>query len=492
MPNPFVRVDVWSLAEEDPILIAYGDALVAMLAKPAGDPTNLTYQAAIHGTESSPSLAQWNQCQHGTWFFLSWHRAFLYFFERIVRSEVVKIGGPGTWALPYWNYGGGGNHNALPLGFRNQTRANGSVNPLYMADRGPGINSGMGLGSSITSPAIALACASFTGDFEFGGGVTTPGQFNSQTGRLEQTPHNDVHSAMGGLMAVIQTAAKDPIFWLHHANIDRIWWLWQQQHPGGEPSDPRWTGQSFSFFDADGSPAALTGAGVVDIVNQLDYTYELAHVDHQPGPPSWHQPPQLRPAWPRPWPPSEPPSGQRPFPPGPGPEVVRQLVGATEQSVTLVGGTVTAPVTIDERAIDSLSDARVQYQRRAFLNIDDIQADRNPNTVYGVYVNLPDQPSEGDLESHHVGNVSLFGIERALNPRGDEHAHGLHFSMEITGLLDRLAADGSWQDGAHLDVTFRPIPLEAPPDRPDLTSEAILTAHPETPVTIGRVSLHFA
>ncbi len=33
------------------------------------------------------------------------------------------------------------------------------------------------------------------------------------------------------------TASYDPIFWPVHANIDRLWWNWQQAHPDGLPAD---------------------------------------------------------------------------------------------------------------------------------------------------------------------------------------------------------------------------------------------------------------
>jgi len=34
------------------------------------------------------------------------------------------------------------------------------------------------------------------------------------------------------------TASYDPIFWPIHANIDRVWWEWQQAHPSAVPADP--------------------------------------------------------------------------------------------------------------------------------------------------------------------------------------------------------------------------------------------------------------
>ena len=40
---------------------------------------------------------------------------------------------------------------------------------------------------------------------------------------------------VGGWMSAFATAAQDPIFWLHHANIDRLWEAWLAL---GDPDDP--------------------------------------------------------------------------------------------------------------------------------------------------------------------------------------------------------------------------------------------------------------
>jgi tyrosinase len=487
MPNPHVRRDIWSLPVDDPIVTHYARAVEVMQSKPATDPTSWSYQAAIHGTTVLPSQTLWNQCQHGSWYFLPWHRMFLHYFERIVREHIVASGGDPEWALPYWNYGGGTDHNELPLAFRNPTRHDGSPNPLYVAARNPGINSGLGLSPAITSPAAALACTTFTGTSEFGSGIASPAQFNSQTGQLEQTPHNVVHSAIGGLMGDILMAAQDPIFWLHHANIDRIWWLWEHRHR--EPSDVSWRNQSFSFFEVSGAQASRTCAGVIDTVAQLDYTYDE---DEDAIRGHWRlleAPAHVR--WPLPWP-LHPEVPKGPVDTGPGP--IRHLIGTTDQPLRLIGEPVQITVPIDERAVQNVvaGPAADELQRRAFVDIDNIDAERNPDVVYGVYVNLPPTPSSEDLESHHVGNLSFFGIERARNPLGDEHAHGLHTTVEITSLLDRMSAEGQWQDGHQIDVTFRPITLEAPQDRPELAAEISSPTHVDVPVTVGQVSVRLA
>ena len=51
------------------------------------------------------------------------------------------------------------------------------------------------------------------------------------TTQLESV-HNQIHVWVGGTMDMIPLAAFDPIFWAHHTMIDRIWYLWQQAHPG--------------------------------------------------------------------------------------------------------------------------------------------------------------------------------------------------------------------------------------------------------------------
>lgn len=41
-------------------------------------------------------------------------------------------------------------------------------------------------------------------------------------GILERTPHNNVHNNIGGFMPE-SNSPRDPIFMMHHGNIDRIW-----------------------------------------------------------------------------------------------------------------------------------------------------------------------------------------------------------------------------------------------------------------------------
>jgi tyrosinase len=52
---------------------------------------------------------------------------------------------------------------------------------------------------------------------------------------LAEGIHNSVHGWVGGAMSAVPVAAYDPIFWAHHAMIDRLWYLWQIGPNGVDP-----------------------------------------------------------------------------------------------------------------------------------------------------------------------------------------------------------------------------------------------------------------
>src|SRR5690242_2937381 len=102
-----IRRNVLQLPSGDQTLLWYGRAIGEMRKRPITDPTSWRFQAAIHDylrsadplavqREKLPALTIrrrfWAQCQHGSWFFLPWHRMYLHFFEQIVAAAVVQLG----------------------------------------------------------------------------------------------------------------------------------------------------------------------------------------------------------------------------------------------------------------------------------------------------------------------------------------------------------------------------------------------------------------
>ncbi len=71
-------------------------------------------------------------------------------------------------------------------------------------------------------------------------------------------------------MGIIEVAAYDPIFWAHHCMIDRLWYLWQLEHPGAQlptafleqalPPFPMTVRQTLSITDLGYDYAAATAA----------------------------------------------------------------------------------------------------------------------------------------------------------------------------------------------------------------------------------------
>ena len=85
-----------------------------------------------------------------------------------------------------------------------------------------------------------------------------------------------------GYMALLELAARDPTFWLHHANIDRLWerWLAQTDVPRSNPTgEADWMNQTFPFYDVDGTKVHMAVSDVLD-TKCLGYTFDDPLTEH--------------------------------------------------------------------------------------------------------------------------------------------------------------------------------------------------------------------
>jgi hypothetical protein len=181
-------------------------------------------------------------------------------------------------------------------------------------------------------------------------------------------------------------------------------------------------------------------------------------------------------------------------------------VAATDEPVTLVGQTasvtLSVPASTRERvARESVSAAAAASggQSAIYLNVEDIDAPKNPGVVYGVFLNVPGgagAAAAGGREAaraeartkYHVGNITLFGIEAVNNPDAERHGvPGLRHTFDITKVAAELSNAGNWNPDA-IEVTFEPI---TPIDE-GAQESAALGGEAATPVKIGRVSLFMA
>ena len=198
------------------------DAFKAVYA--IGDDRGYGYQAGIHGLPLPISCEN----AHGTPYFLPWHRAYLYFFERTLRDRVPNAG------LIWWDWRTSPGHIAkMPDPYLKPATA---ANALYSATvpklaLQQGRESGMRVAAKTRREPFGPSGLPSVEEVE---DVLARSQFIDFSRALEQL-HNRVHGWVGGHMGLIPFAAFDPIFWAHHTMCDRIWRLWQLRHPGAKP-----------------------------------------------------------------------------------------------------------------------------------------------------------------------------------------------------------------------------------------------------------------
>lgn len=193
-----------------------------------GDDRGWQYWAGVHGLPL-PMF-----CQHHTALFLPWHRAYLYFTELALK----QAGGDPGVTLPWWDWSIA---ESIPAPYEPDT-AEGSPNPLAGTEFNAVVlqqarQAGLPEDVTRTSRDPGAAGAGPLPSAERVRSVLELGDFWDFQTQVEQL-HDDVHVWVGGTMAEIPLAAYDPLFWGHHAMVDRIWRLWQLRHPtAGVPAE---------------------------------------------------------------------------------------------------------------------------------------------------------------------------------------------------------------------------------------------------------------
>lgn len=425
----------------------------------------------------------WKQCQHQSWFFPPWHRGYLIALEAQIRAAIINLGGPSTWALPYWNYFGPDDENEMPPAFGEETLPNGSSNPLFVTARyGPNRDGNI----FIPIPPVSDACQ--TNPVYTGSDATLPPGFGgletgfwhgggSNSGNLELNPHNLVHvfiggrtpdNLTGGLMSNPRSAALDPIFYLHHCNIDRMWAAWINKG-NTNPTEPNWLNgptaagdRKFAMPMPDGSSWVYTPT-TVNNLSQLDYTYDdlTAPV---PVPPSSLLTRRLIKLG------ATPAAAEKALGVNMESQDNAELVGANVGALRLKSSGARATVKLDSdvrrkvsaslAAASASASAEAALPDQVYLELENV---RGNDDSFILDVSVNQKP---------VGTVGLFGLEQASQEDDEHGGGGLNFVFDITRIIDNLFLDNAL-DLDSLDV--RIVPNQPVPD----TAE----------ITVGRVSV---
>ena len=450
------RADVWNRtnAEGDwpDVLKAYEVAVGRMrdLDPPSGkpsDPMGWRFQAAIHGLADplgGPDTSNdfWCNCQHGSWYFLPWHRMYLAAFERIVQHTLEDE----TWSLPYWYSIDPDDPGkaAVPPAFLDMTL---NDNNLETSERSQTARSGLPfygdidpvqVGEAIIATLSVRRYATPSGQATFGGGERADLSFDGgERGSLENVPHGAVHSLVGndyddngnvvnaGWMGSFYTAGLDPLFWLHHANIDRLWEVWLRLDPAhlNPTGDPAFLDTTFSFPDAVGGSVTWSVGEVLD-TEFLGYVYE-----------SLAAPSVLAPPVPEP------------------PDDTRSTEGSMPRSTPpqVLGATSDVPLASPEPvAVEMEPPQRPRGPEgepaRAYLRVEGVTG-TSAAPLYGVYLNVPEGEDPHDHPELRAGSFSTFGLVETSQTNAQHDAEGLTASFDITDVRDRLGEQGQWDDG---------------------------------------------
>jgi hypothetical protein len=474
-PSPHVasaqqisRQNLVTFAQDPARVAALKRGVAVMKSRKPSDPKSWFFQAAIHGVSPEfvaealardPDVAKvdqakfWNQCPHAGQVsaeFLIWHRAYLFYFEQILREAA----GDSQLSVPYWAYNEA--DRGFPAIFGDpdpDPRTGEPRNPLFDVQREAAFVFGVyELSDEAVSTQLSDAEKRFFGPSEregFAGGVADSNPLTQ--GLAERSPHNSIHFAVGGAignaagsMSDVSTAAFDPIFWVHHANIDRLWSIWDCDATrvwGAVPPRSWFDEKPWVFHDVTLSLKRLS---------RLEYIkYSTLGISYD----------------------SDKPNCTRLSETSPTPVILtnvdnatqprmarRESIGESNQNISLsAANPVTHELTLNGGPILDAPDLSAALRtkgtetRRVLLELRGISYDAPPSVGYDVYVNIAAGAVPDRTSRNYVGTLNLFGLS---------HHHATSEAVQSFDVTDAVTATGS--DVRRLRVTIVPFNLLSP------------------------------
>jgi tyrosinase len=438
--TPLTRYDA-SSAQGKAMLKIYAGAVAKMRAAPFtdGNPRSWTFQwythqvkglisqaaqnkanalASIYPGGNPPvwrSLANemWNTCQSHLGQpennFLVWHRMYVYYFESIVR----EVSGHPEFTLPYWNYSVPKTnplHGVVPPELR---MPNDPVfGSLYVSKRNSLANNGQPIDQGRTDDPLSLSALA---ECTYGPSSGKQG-FNAA---LDFGLHGNVHvlTGNGQNMGSVPWAAFDPIFWLHHCNIDRLWASWN----AAGRTNVNFGTLRFVFADKSGNRVQRLASDFTSIA-PLNYNYDhLERVPSCPATPLTAAAAPLKLV-----------TRANPIPLGPGP--VRITLAAAPGPA--------ASVPLKQRV------EHLPANHRLFLHLRNLVTDRQPEVLFELFLQLPS--GSGGTTDYYVGTINFFEHEHHDGHGGADPDK--FYSFDITDLAKRLSAGGKLTSNPELTI----------------------------------------
>ncbi|CAL5411200.1 unnamed protein product [Camellia sinensis] len=270
----------------------FSKALALMKALPEDDPRSFKQQANVHcaycdGAYHQVGFPELDLQVHNSWLFFPFHRYYLHFFERILGS---LIGDP-SFAIPFWNWD---SPNGMPMPamyadpnsplydvLRDAKHQPPTLVDLDYNGSDPTTTDAQQKSSNLNVMYRQMVSNSKSARLFLGSPYRAGDESDPGAGSVENIPHGPVHIWCGDRtqpnledMGNFYSAGRDPIFFGHHANIDRMWSIWKTL--GGKRqdfTDPDWLNAGFVFYDEN---AELVRVKVKDCLDtrKLGYVYQ--------------------------------------------------------------------------------------------------------------------------------------------------------------------------------------------------------------------------
>ncbi|KAK8514024.1 hypothetical protein V6N13_062929 [Hibiscus sabdariffa] len=408
-------------------------AMELMKALPMDDPRSFMQQANVHCAYCNGAYDNGDPSHelqvHFSWLFFPFHRLYLYFYERILGN---LIGDP-NFAMPFWNWDA---PRGMPIpeiyvdpnSPLYDEKRNVDHQPPKLADLDYSVEEDLSKRDQIKSNLSVMyrqmvtnkTATLFLGKPYRAGEKSSPG-----AGSIEQSPHTDIHKWVGDQretykedMGNFYSAGRDPLFYAHHCNVDRMWNIWKSL-PGKKRrdfTDTDWLDSSFLFYDEN---ANLVRAKVRDALDTktLGYDYQKVNI---------------------PW------LKNKPTPRRPGKASAKGQAKAAETNNTTVIRNV-FPIVLDKLVrveVPRPKKSRTKLEKEdeeEVLVLQNIQLDRDVGVKFNVYINdEDDETPTGPEDSEFAGSFS--NIPHNQNKAGVKLDTSL--TLPISDLLEDLDVEG--------------------------------------------------
>jgi tyrosinase len=202
---------------------------------------------------------------HGNPGFLSWHRAYLLDLERELQKLEPSV------TLPYWRFNQPA-PNVFTEDFMGAPGPGGTVVfsagnllRLWRTDGSAGITREPGFDVQTAPPSLRTEAATLLMGGDRPNAIFDRGPDPALVGfdTMEGNPHGRAHTRFvpPSWIRSPDTAPRDPVFFLLHCNVDRLWALWQWFHNRFDGTQPN---TYFFRGSASSTPAALIGHNLLD------------------------------------------------------------------------------------------------------------------------------------------------------------------------------------------------------------------------------------